>query len=288
MTAVDATNRSVLVDATGTQRRTKESLQRIQIQLAETGTVGSLTLATLKDQGAHVNKVSREAERLNDTLKKTKKLQDRFAVWSLTGGTRRQARKLARIEKDEELHLQKIEKGDNMQSHSSGVNASPPRLHRNDGADTTVCEEHKTDNEEQNRRNDLFGDSIRNPLAGASGLGSESITDNSVPMSQEDAMLLKSIEAEDQEIEFELDILSQQLEGIMKIASTIGEETEQQKQQLESVSDDLEKAMDRQRVINHRARLFTMNRREKRNSNMLSKRVALASKLSSASGRSFF
>ena len=280
-------NQYVLEDAALTQAQTKESVQRMQRQLAETDVIGSMTLADLEDKGTRVNNISREADRLNAILDNTKRLQDRFAGWSLTFGTRRQARKLARAERDEERHVQAMERDGIGGKSSRCVKNSRVASDATNDQDPWFREDPigKTKkNEEQSKRNELFGANAESEKA-RSKPDPEHTTSQAegAPLSQNEQDFLESIESVDNDIDSELDVVSKQVERLMKMATSMGEETEQQNQTLTNVTDDMDKANHKQRVINHRAHLFTMKRREKRkNRRMVDDKAALAAKLSLA------
>jgi hypothetical protein len=93
------TNAEVIHEADGIQQNTKVALYRIQQQAAQIEELGDNTLSKMKHQHYQSKKIQEDAENLNSSLKKTKKLQNSFD--RLTGNWRGRHKKQAQIEAKE-------------------------------------------------------------------------------------------------------------------------------------------------------------------------------------------
>jgi hypothetical protein len=258
-------NQLALQEAGEIQRRTKGSLQRIQQQLAETDEIGSLTLATLEDQGNHADRILKETRHLNDILNKTSKLQNRFAAWSFSFGSGRQAWKLARAEQKEEQQLGRIQK----------TTASPNKIRCQGTSIKNDAWFQEKDaparDEEERKRLELFG-AVSGEQDSKSSTGR---LPDGPPLNGDENRTLRLIQADDEEIDSELENLGRHVDRLFSLASSMDEEINKQKTNLDHVAHDMEKANEKQCVINHRARLFTMSRKEKRKDPILRNKVSL-------------
>jgi hypothetical protein len=261
-------NQSALQEAGDIQRRTKESLQRIQKQLAEADDTGSLTLATLDDQSNHAGKILEETRNLNEHLDKTSKLQNRFAAWSFSVGSRWQARKLARAERKEEQQLEQTEKtstGPGKVSHR-GMSINNDTLFQE--IDASVR------NEEERKRDELFG------VISSEQKSNAKFSTGDVPygslLNDDEYRSLRLIQADDEDIDAQLENLSKDVGRLLSVASTMNGEINDQTTRLDSVVHDMEKANEKQRIVNHRALLFTMSRKEKWKARMQRHKFSLA------------
>ena len=93
-----SSNLSVLQATSQIQNGTKDALERIQRQIAESEAVGYMTLATVDEDNYKMNKMLKETDRLNENLDKTEKLQNKFGLWSLQWNNGRIARQLQKRE----------------------------------------------------------------------------------------------------------------------------------------------------------------------------------------------
>ena len=94
-----SSNLSVLQDTSQIQNGTKDVLERIQRQIAESEAVGYMTLATVDEDNYKMNRMLKETNRLNENLDKTQKLQNKFGLWSLQWNNGRMARQLQKHDK---------------------------------------------------------------------------------------------------------------------------------------------------------------------------------------------
>lgn len=259
-------NQLVLQEAGEIQRRTKDSLQHIQQLLAETAAIGSLTLAALDEQSSHMERISKETLRLNENLNKATKLQNRFAAWSFSIGSRRQARKMARTERNEERLSRKIDQNEVTRNNLISIGG----MCTNNDAWFQKEDALSREKEERRRLVELFGDSCfsqrdllrEGPIAGE--------TYGGTPLSDGENIWLCNIEADDASIDCGLDDIGRQVEGLLSLASSMGKQAmNQQGTKLDHITHQLEKANEKQQVIGHRARLFTINRKEKRKDRFL-------------------
>jgi hypothetical protein len=253
------TNQSLLQEAADTQRRTREALARIQRQAAETEAVGHATLAELEEQDRRIDQISQGTGRLHEKLDKSKRLQDRFAAWGLQVGTGRTATKLARKERKDEKKLRLLNENE---SKKAAVNQD---WFQGDNPSRSSANEIN--------RADLFGADCNRRKKGRGGREDDKGKTDIPPLSDEDRLFLNQIEAEDQALESELDGLGKQVNNLLSIVKSMGEEAGKQNRKLDKGTDDIEKANHKQTIVNHRARLFTMTRRQKRNERTIEKKA---------------
>lgn len=258
-------NQAALNDASNIQRETREALQRIQRQAAETHEVGQTTLAELEEQDVKLDRVQGETGKLHEKLNKTKKLQDRFAAWSLQLGTRRAARKTARKERKEEQDLERLDANETREDSKAVSDMDEVQDKRNEA-----------DKAHKAKRSELFGRKGKNrktrPNKSKPEEQGEKLTD-------EDQAHLDQINMEDDDINAGLDVLGNQMDALLAMAQTMGDESAKQNKKLDKTTDDLYDAKKKQQVANNRARLFTTTRREKRNERNLEKKAKMAAKL---------
>lgn len=248
-------NQLVLQEVGEIQHQTRESLQRIQQQVAETDIIGSLTLASLDEQRNHVDRISKETNRLNDSLDKTKKLQYRFAAWSLGIGSLWKARKLARTERHEEKLLRRIQ---NETSRScKNVDFEDPSM-KNDAwlQENTTSGSDDEEEEESRNRLELFGTpSCKQVTANKTVTTDPGLPSGESPITDDERRCLCRAQAEDQEIDSELEIISRHVDELLSAASTMSREINKQASTLDCIAHEMEKANEKQRTIGHRARL---------------------------------
>jgi hypothetical protein len=87
------------------------------------------------------------------------------------------------------------------------------------------------------------------------------------------------IEQNDQDLDPLLDNLGVQMEHLLAISKTLGQTVEVQSSKLNVVEQELQRAEDKQKLVNHRGRLFTKTQQQKSAEKQLNKRVIRASKL---------
>eukprot|EP00934_Nitzschia_sp_Nitz4_P006046 Nitzschia sp. Nitz4//scaffold25_size161228//126864//128873//NITZ4_002452-RA/size161228-processed-gene-0.169-mRNA-1//1//CDS//3329544652//6036//frame0 len=273
-------NKLALDEAAETQRKTREALSRIRRQAAETEDLGALTLQDLEDQGQRLDSVADETGKLNDKLNKTKKLQDRFAKWSFQFGTNRAAQKEAREEKKELKKMQESQdaKPQRRSLFGSRKNKEAEAVATSQDSGASAAQ---TNSQNESNRSELFGKAKGSKKEKGKGKGKDVAAAKAVDtaMSEEDQAMLDDINAEDELMDQEIDVLGDQLDGLMAIASAMGGETEKHNKKLSEVSNSMEKMNDKQKVVNKRARLFASTRQERRQESALERKANQAAKL---------
>jgi hypothetical protein len=272
-------NKSVLNETVETQKRTLEALERIQRQAAETQAVGNMALATLDDQDQRVDQVLKGSGKLNDNLDKTQKLQNRFAFWSLQFNSRT-AQKQVKREQKEEKKEKKEKKDQDKPKPSFKRRTRAKKAHQAVTPNEIVHVSDKKDLHVPEKEELFSGRKAEEQDEEPTTAGSA--TDATDPLSDYDRRILDQIEDSDKALEPALDAVGKQLDSILALSKALGEASETQASKIDTVQDQLEKSDYKQRVVNHRHRLFTMTRRENRNEKSLASRVALASKLACA------
>ena len=101
------TNQSVLQETKNVQQRTLEALRRTRNCAAESNEVGTKTLAELEEQGKRLNKATTQTDELVDTLKKTHKAQNKYALWAGQWSNTKRAKK--ELRREEELIEEQLE-----------------------------------------------------------------------------------------------------------------------------------------------------------------------------------
>jgi hypothetical protein len=267
-------NRAVLKETVETQKLTLEALERIQRQAAETQAVGNMTLATLDDQDQRVDRVVKGSSKLNENLDKTEKLQNRFAFWSLEFNRRTAQRQVKREQKEE--------KKDQDKPKPSFKRRTRPKKAQEAVTPNEIV--HISDKEELHvpEKEELFSGRKEEQDPEPTRTAGSSAKDATDPLSDHDRRILDRIEDSDKALEPALDAVGKQLDSILALSKALGEASETQACKIDTVQDQLEKADYKQKVVNHRHRLFTKTPREKRNEKSLASRIALATKLASA------
>jgi len=102
------TNQSVLQETKDVQQRTLEALRRTRNCAAESNEVGTKTLVELEEQEKRLDKATTQTDELVDTLKKTHKAQNKYALWAGQWTNTRRAKK--ELRREEELIEEQIEK----------------------------------------------------------------------------------------------------------------------------------------------------------------------------------
>jgi hypothetical protein len=266
-----ASNAAALQATRDLQQKSIDALHRIQSQAAETQAIGLETMQQLDEQDQRMDSAMESTKRLRDNLKKASKLQDRFGFLSLQMGNKKTAKKQLKAEET-------FRTG----GSSNGTDTAPkfkrrgPRTKKEPLAvdashismDDVVAQTSKQSRELQQQvdRNELFADA--KPKATetqtAKSRRAPSPSDDT-PLTEQERRELREIEADDKAVDVGLDILGNQMEHLLGMAKDMGETVQQQNAKLGEIDKGLSKADDRSKQVNQRAKLFTMNRRQKRN-----------------------
>ena len=116
----------------------------------------------------------------------------------------------------------------------------------------------KVDPSEQRRTKSKKGRTV-------GGKGSKPVKE--AKLTDEDQRELDAIKADDAAVDAGIDILGNQVESLLQISKQMGETTTSQNKKLDTVQNDLSKANDKTHTVNQRAKLFMLNRRQKKKEN---------------------
>mmetsp|Transcript_22768 Transcript_22768/g.25595 ORF Transcript_22768/g.25595 Transcript_22768/m.25595 type:complete len:353 (+) Transcript_22768:65-1123(+) len=86
-------NQSAIQETKDFQQLTLDALRRTRRQATESKEVGTKTIEQLEDYDARLSKTKQQTNQLVETLKKTEKQQNKFALWSGQFTNRRKAKK---------------------------------------------------------------------------------------------------------------------------------------------------------------------------------------------------
>jgi hypothetical protein len=309
------TNASTLEATRDLQAKSLEALTRIQNQAAETQALGGETLAQLHEQDAKLDSVQQSTKNLQDNLKKTDKLQNRFAFLSMNFGNKKSAKEHVKSDKKTRAILERNEKTAAAAAVSAPT-AQPtfkrrgPRPKKNNNADseggdggvggdltprtgpstpeeairqsTKISQEVNAEVE----RNELFAGRKVDPqekkkqgqkskkncggdggINGRGGGGGTQPTPEEKQLTDEDRRQLDAIRADDAAVDAGLDILGNQVDSLLQLSKQMGETVAAHNTKLDTLQTDLSKANDKTHTVNQRAKLFMLNRRQKRKEN---------------------
>ena len=276
------TNASTLQATRDIQAQSLEALRRIQNQAAETQAIGTETLTQLHQQDARIDNIQRDTDNLNETLKKTKKLQDRFAFLSMNFGNKKTAKEHVKADKKTQALLNSADPptfkrrgprpkknkgagGEEEEEETAIVPSTPEEILRQS---KKASQEMAVEVE----RSELFsGRKVDKKKSRKGGRSSKSGGGHSgreeQPLTDEDQRQLDAIKADDAAVDAGLDILGNQVESLMMLSKQMGETTSGQNTKIDNVQGGLSKVNDRTQTANQRSKLFMMNRRQKRKEN---------------------
>lgn len=239
MTELEENSNSVLLRETKeTQNRMLETLDRTLRQAAEIEEVGKMTVESLVKHDEQLDTILEEAARTRETLKKTDKLQNKFARWSLRFGNRRRARKAQRKGKTD--------------CSVKGKVCSNLRTKEKD--DKAIL------NKKNKELNILFGKlahKIKNEPTRPE-MKSNNKRCVELPLSLDDEKYLHDIAiTEEHHIDPALDALGEQLDGLMSLSLSMNESINKEEYKLNTVEKKLDKLNNRVNLANLRIAVDT-------------------------------
>jgi hypothetical protein len=133
--------------------------------------------------------------------------------------------------------------------------------------DNVLLKTSRTSEETKNEvdRAELFGD--RKPSKQKEAKKKHENDINPVALTDEERRELASIDADEKAIDTGLDILGNQVESLLLLSKQINETTRTQNKKLDKIDNQMDKADEKSKLVNQRAKLFTMNRRQKKKEN---------------------
>lgn len=267
------------------QKKSLDALERIQNQAAETQAIGLETMDQLDQQGQRMDSALNATKELNDQLGKASKLQDRFGFLSMQFANKAAAK--SQVKTEEKFRTgksSKKEKKSKQKNSDDTTSTEAPKFKRRGarpkkGAvqeekpvsmDDLVSSTTKKSNDLKNEvdRNELFaGAKPKNKPMRAGKRADKRKQQPPVkdtPMTDLERRDLAEIEADDKAVDAGLDILGNQVESLLQISKGMGETVQLQNGKLDDIDKGLTKADNKSKQVNQRAKLFTLNRRQKR------------------------
>jgi len=257
------TNQEALQATRDLQQKSLEALERIQAQAAESQAMGQEALIQLQNHNEQLDEATRATQKVDDSLNKAHRLQDRFAFISFQFGNRKTAK---RHLKQEQKHLKSTP--DTAPTFKRG--GPRPIKSNGDGNDNDNLSDHrKVADEKAQKTVEKSVDLDRAELFG--GQTTKSRRKNKpipktpdAPMTAHDRRELAEIGADDQAIDAGLDILQRQVESLVGLSKTIEGTLQGQATKLSKLDKKIAQTNDKNAHLNHRAKLLVMKRREKK------------------------
>lgn len=277
-------NQEALAATRNVQSQTLQAVQRMQVQAAESQAIGHATIEQLQEQDGRMNRTLNATSKLKDSLNKASKLQDRFGMLSLQFGTKKQAKKLVKQEnkfngKEEKEEVQpktfkrrgprpKKNAPGKMEAESIAASSFNTNSSMDSIVQASVRESH--DMTHQVDRAELFAGAKSKPQKmkkhqrdyGHNNSNNKS-QQQQQPLTDQERHELSAIAADDQAVDAGLDVLGTQVESLLTLSQTMGDTASQQTKKLSSIHADMDKAHAQQQRVNQRAKLFTLNRKQK-------------------------
>ena len=267
-------DQAVLHDGLRLQGHTRAAIARMKQQTQETHDIGLATLTELHNQRETMMHISNQTDRLHSGLAKTEQLQNKLSRWTLTF-QRQRATKLVRREKQEERRheerrakfqsnkpitakqelqrrlAQAQERHDNKQARENLQNLLIDIVDKDKATPSTAPSwEPQSKNSAQQTR------SVGHPVP------SNKVSTSNKQQHCQNQDPLAELQAQDEEIEEALDGLGHQIEALLDLAKAQRQEVTSQQPLLTLVQDEMETAVDKQKVANYRALGFlTRNNR---------------------------
>ena len=231
-------DKETLEEASDIQRRTKDSIERIQQNAAATKEVGITTLEELETQRRTLERIQLEGDRTENNLKTAERLQNKLSRWSLAFN-RKAARKTAEKARDheEEMEQKKVERNQRLEPEQA------PSVE-----EEVIITKHGKGKKEMRKSKKKKKDS--ETPARAKGPKSHQ------RLYSGDDSDLQKLDEEDQEINEGLDVIGSQLDEIMNMAEAMGSETKAHGRGLDDVTDQMTEMNHQQRVVNNRTGRF--------------------------------
>uniref|UniRef100_A0A7S2GWX9 t-SNARE coiled-coil homology domain-containing protein n=1 Tax=Helicotheca tamesis TaxID=374047 RepID=A0A7S2GWX9_9STRA len=229
-------NAEVLGEADILQRKTKESVIRLQNQADQMEILADGTIEQLKEQRHQMDRIQLDVDSTDEELVKSKKLLNRFGKWSghWAGRDKRAAKAEA------EASIKRDQKREKVFRRIKGVPSSM-KLKRRDSSDL--------------KNGKLKVKSIRKaetPITPTNDIGKEEID----KLDDEEREGLAKIKKNDNEIDQMLDHVSSSLDTLASLSLIMREETQMQTTKLEEVNADVTKTTKDFYEVNSRMRRF--------------------------------
>lgn len=243
----------VLAEASAIQGDTRAALRRIRQQASETQEVGSATLQELHNQRQQFYRISDAADRVEGQLKVTERLQNQLSRWTLNFNGRA-ARRVAQAET--QFEKKKDETAQMRREIEASVGESETAKKSSDWATSIEVAQIGRTNQKsiaskKNKNDQPVIDIKPEPPKGLL-YGSN----NPAGVRPE----LQQLAEEDAEIDQELDGIGNQLDDLLQMAKTMGNEASRQSNHLDNFNGQMEKVNYQQKVVNNRTGRFLTGR----------------------------
>jgi len=225
------TNEDVIQAADGIQHKTKTALYRIQQQADQTEELGGNALAKMREQRLQANKVQMDAEDLNASLDKTKKMQNSFDRWSGNWFSRREKQAPTRVDKKVTSVVERRQKQNN--DINTEKNKASKAKKRGSRASSKVV------TDLSDRENTLSNDVMNSEV-------DELDDDTKIGLDR----LMKT----DNDIDAMLDEAGASLDRLAGLAMTLGEEAQSQSTTMDTLTKTVDNANTKQAEVNSRVK----------------------------------
>ena len=256
------TNASVLAETKALQEETLAALNRTRRTAAETKQVGASTLEELHNQTKAIDNAAAGTYKLEANLKKSNKLQDRFARVSLKLGNRRKAKKeLKREEKAAKDQAQNL----------ATFKRRGPRPKKNDPSEPPADEWWKENTPAAPSRT-ISKENVPNQPSSKSNHATITTTRQTsrpnnppkqAPLTDQDHSDLREIQATDGLIDEGVNALGAEVADLLALSKTMSEVVEEHNVKLEAMDTNLEENVTQINFVNKRMKFFTKRGRTK-------------------------
>ena len=227
------TNADAIQAADGIQHKTKTSLHRIQQQTAQTEELGGNALAKMREQRLQANKVQMDAEDLNASLDKTKKMQNSFDRWSGNWRWRRKSQSPTQPDKS--------------------VTSAVERKREKARGQKQNNDTEKNKASQANKRGSRTSSKVVTDLPDRENILSSSVTNPEVDNLDDDTKIgLESLMKRDNDIDAMLDETAASLDRLAGLAMTMGEEAQSQSTTMDKLTKTVDNANTKQAKVNSR------------------------------------
>lgn len=217
------------------QRQTRAKLTGMLQQTNEAQEVGVATMEQLENQRRQLDRMQREAGRINEKLDETDKIANKLDFWALKWNNKRIAQSQARAELDRRLEEIDVHR---KQQREKTLKKSPKK--------ETGADRRRRRQKKQQKNGTTDKPFSRVPLVR-----------NLDPTLDEDTKReLLQMEQDDQEIDNMLDHLDEDLGRIKEMTLEMGAEVGQHGEQVDKLNDDMDQVREKQFMANMRVKHF--------------------------------
>lgn len=263
------TNQEVLKESHRLQDETKQTLQRIQGQLQQTEELGEYTLEGMKDQTNQMDVIILEGENTKDALQQSKKLHNKFDRWALNfgGRKRREAKKEAKeiqmaMDRDRQIRqLQKEQKKNNKDMND--ITFENSNMPSSSYSSTVLVDNTNSMNTPVTSSDQLVNQKKRTTAKERHLLQQQEKEFH--PLDEDCKKSLEQLDQVDNEIDAMVDETAASLERLMTLSKSIQEESHVQTQKTNTMTETMDRVLDKQTKINARVKGALTGKWKRRN-----------------------